>query len=68
MRHRTAQGTKSTEDKAIFHNRDILFSELRPYLQKVVIAPSDGYCALELIPFLCFGEIVPQYIVYFLKA
>ncbi len=68
LRHRTAQETKSTGDKAIFHKGDILFSKLRPYLQKVVIAPSDGYCTPELIPFHCFGEIVSQYIVYFLKA
>lgn len=68
LRHRTAQETKSTGDKAIFYKGDILFSKLRPYLQKVVIAPSDGYCTPELIPFHCFGEIVPQYIVYFLKA
>ena len=68
LRHRTAQETKSTGEKAIFHKGDILFSKLRPYLQKVVIAPSDGYCTPELIPFHCFGEIIPQYIVYFLKA
>ncbi|MBQ3585858.1 MAG: restriction endonuclease subunit S, partial [Synergistaceae bacterium] len=68
VRTRTAQESKSTGDKAIFHQGDILYSKLRPYLQKVLIAPSDGYCTPELIPFHCHGDIEPQYIVYFLKA
>ena len=68
LRRRTVQETKSTGDKAIFHQGDILYSKLRPYLLKILIAPSDGYCTPELIPFHCYGEINPQYIVYFLKA
>ena len=68
LRHRTAQETKSTGGKTIFHHGDILYSKLRPYLQKVLIAPSDGYCTPELMPFHCYGEIEPEYMLYFLKA
>lgn len=65
---RAAQEIKSIGDKAIFHQGDILFSKLRPYLQKILIAPSDGFCTPELIPFHCYGEIEPEYMLYFLKA
>ena len=68
LTQRIAQEIKSIGDKAIFHQGDILFSKLRPYLQKILIAPSDGFCTPELIPFHCYGEIEPEYMLYFLKA
>ena len=40
--------TKST--KNIFKKGDVLYSKLRPYLNKVVIADEDGVCSSEIIP------------------
>jgi type I restriction enzyme, S subunit len=34
-----------------FHKGDILYSKLRTYLNKVLVAPEDGYCTTEIIPF-----------------
>lgn len=49
-------------DKAVFHKGDILYSKLRPYLQKNLIAPEDGICSSEMVPFRLYGNINPSYI------
>lgn len=36
--------------KHVFKCGDILYSKLRPYLNKVLIADSDGYCTSEILP------------------
>lgn len=50
--------TKST--KHVFHSGAVLYSKLRPYLNKVVVAEEDGCCTSEILP-LDFGEILPKY-------
>lgn len=55
-------------DKTIFSRGDILYSKLRPYLLKIIIAPEDGICTPEIIPFTCYGNICKEYIVNFLKS
>ena len=59
---------KATGDKAVFKRGDILYSKLRPYLLKVLIAPDDGICSPEMIPFHLYGGIIAEYIVYYLKS
>ena len=44
---------KST--KHVFIKGNILYSKLRPYLNKCVIAPKNGFCTSEILP-LDFGE------------
>ena len=39
---------KST--KNIFKKNDVLYGKLRPYLNKVAIAPKSGVCTTEIIP------------------
>lgn len=48
------QDVKSTSSKHIFKVGDVLYSKLRPYLNKVVIADEDGYSTSEILP-LDFG-------------
>ena len=40
----------SLSTKHVFTKGDILYSKLRPYLNKVVIAPKDGFCTSEILP------------------
>ena len=47
--------SKST--KHIFKKDFVLYSKLRPYLNKCVIAPKDGFCTSEILP-LNFGKFV----------
>ena len=57
-----------TGDKVVFHQGQILYSKLRPYLKKILIAPKDGICTPELVPFVAFGGIFPHFLVSVLKA
>ena len=45
-----------------------MYSKLRPYLLKVLVAPADGICTPEIVPFSLYGNILPEYIVAFLKS
>ena len=42
---------KSKSDKHKFFMGNILYSKLRPYLNKVLIADDDGYCTTEILAF-----------------
>ena len=55
-------------DKVVFHKGQVLYSKLRPYLKKILVAPNDGVCTSELVPFCAYGEILSQFIVYLLKT
>src|SRR5690242_5783962 len=37
--------------KTVFHSGDILYGKLRPYLNKVGIAPDGGLCSTEIWAF-----------------
>ena len=65
---KTVDERKAVGDKTIFDSGDILYSKLRPYLLKILVAPDCGICTPEIVPFKVFGNIVPDYIVAFLKC
>ena len=47
----------TTSNKHIFKAGNVLYSKLRTYLNKVLIADTDGYCTSEILP-LDFGEYI----------
>lgn len=55
-------------NKVRFYKGQVLYSKLRPYLKKILVAPKDGICSSEMVPFNLFGSIDSQYAVYFLKS
>ncbi len=59
---------KISGDKVRFYKGQVLYSKLRPYLKKILVAPDDGICSSELVPFSLYGNIDAEYIVYFLKS
>ena len=63
-----ASERKISGDKVIFEKGNILYSKLRPYLLKILVAPDDGICTPELVPFDTYGEIYNRYIMWVLKA
>ena len=65
---KTVGDRKAVGDKTVFARGDILYSKLRPYLLKILIAPDDGICTPEIVPFHLYGGILPEYIVCFLKS
>ena len=52
-----------------FESGTVLYSKLRPYLNKVVLADEAGYATTELVPLRCDIErVVPSYLAYFLRS
>ena len=58
----------SIGDKTIFKKGNILYSKLRPYLKKILIAPEDGICTPELVPFDILGNMNSIFIINYLKS
>ena len=65
---KTVGERKAIGDKTVFNRGDILYSKLRPYLLKILVAPEGGICTPEIIPFTCYGNICKDFIVSFLKS
>ena len=65
---KTVGERKAIGDKTLFSKGDILYSKLRPYLLKILVAPDDGICTPEIVPFRVYGGIEPNYIVNYLKS
>ena len=40
-----------------FNKGDILYSKLRTYLNKVLVAPQSGYCTTEIMPFNSYCNV-----------
>jgi len=52
-----------------FEPRTVLYSKLRPYLNKVVVADEAGFGTTELVPLRCDpDEVHPEYLAYFLRS
>ena len=57
----------SLSTKSVFKKGDVLYSKLRPYLDKVIVADEDGVCTTEILPLKCFSNLNPSYLKYALK-
>ena len=44
------KGISVQSNKSRFKKGDVLYSKLRPYLNKVIVADDDGYCTTEIVP------------------
>lgn len=62
-----ASERKMSGDKVRFHKGQVLYSKLRPYLKKILVAPDDGICTPELVPFNTY-LIDAEYLVNVLKS
>ena len=50
-----------------FYRNEILYSKLRTYLNKVLVAPASGFCTSEIIPIHCI-ETNPWFICFVLRS
>ena len=57
----------SKSEKHIFYAGNVLYSKLRPYLNKAIIADEDGYCTSEILAF-DFGQINNEYAQIYLMS
>ncbi len=58
----------SASTKHRFHKGQVLYSKLRPYLNKVVLADQDGYCTSEILPLEFNSILLPKYARYYLMS
>ena len=51
-----------------FQKGDVLYSKLRTYLNKVLVASKAGYCTTEIIPFNSYCDISTHYLCHVLRS
>lgn len=51
--HRTVAESGATGPNNRFYEGQILYSKIRPSLNKVVVAPYDGLCSADMYPIIC---------------
>ena len=51
-----------------FHKGDVLYSKLRTYLNKVLVADEDGFCTTEIIPVTSMASVLPEYLNHVLRS
>lgn len=68
LTRRTTSHYKPQSTKHIFEKGDILYSKLRPYLNKVLIADTDGYCTSEILPLHFSKEINTSYLLFYFRS
>ena len=59
---------KSKSDKHKFFVGNVLYSKLRPYLNKVIIADECGYCTTEILAFDFGNYLLNQYAQIYLMS
>ncbi len=55
-----------TSPKHLFRQGQLVYSKIRPYLGKAVIAPSDGLCSADMYP--VDTGLVPQYLLWWMLS
>jgi len=51
-----------------FSGRNILYSKIRPYLNKVTLSDFEGYCSSDMYPLGPSDRVMIQYLFYFLLS
>lgn len=59
---------QSKSNKNRFHEGDVLYGKLRPYLKKILVAEESGVCTTEIVAFRGYGNICSKYIALVMKS
>lgn len=65
---RTSPERKPQSTKHVFKSGNLLYSKLRPYLNKVLIADADGYSTSEILPLHFSKDISVDYMLRFFRS
>lgn len=68
LNHRYATGKEVKSTKLKFNTTHVLYSKLRPYLNKVVLPPEEGVCVTDLLPLLPNEKVTQKYLYYYLRS
>ena len=58
---------QARSDKNRFHEGDVLYGKLRPYLNKVIVADEEGVCTTEILPVRGYYGVSPRYLMHAVK-
>lgn len=58
----------SVSTKHKFHSGQVLYSKLRPYLNKVILSDTDGYFTSEILPLEFKNCVLLEYARYYLMS
>jgi len=61
-------GREVKSTKLRFNTKHVLYSKLRPYLNKVIIPPEEGICVTDLLPLLPNKKVTQKYLYYYLRS
>lgn len=65
---KTAKERPFKSTKNWFERGNVLYGKLRPYLNKVVVADTDGVCTTEIIPLDAEPFVLNRYLFHWLKT
>lgn len=68
LQFKTFSERPSLSTKSVFKKGWVLYSKLRPYLDKVVVVPKDGVCTTEILPLPIYSNLTAGYFLYTLKG
>lgn len=63
LSERNVKGTRHE-----FKKGQLLYSKLRTYLNKVLIAPEDGYCSSEIVPISFNNNVNVEYMYHYMRS
>lgn len=62
----TAKDQGADSGKYLFESGEVLYSKIRPHLQKVCIAPVDGICSADMYAIKPKDELLNTFLVYYM--
>jgi type I restriction enzyme, S subunit len=62
LERRTAAEQGAISGKYVFHTGDIVYSKIRPYLRKAILADFQGLCSADMYPLTPAKDICPAFI------
>jgi type I restriction enzyme, S subunit len=62
LEKRTASDQKAISGKYLFSAGDIVYSKIRPYLRKVILADFEGICSADMYPLKAAQDVVAGYV------
>jgi type I restriction enzyme S subunit len=64
----TAKEQGAISGKYLVRKGDIVYSKIRPHLNKCALTDFDGLCSADMYPIRTEGELTPQFLLYWMLA
>lgn len=64
----TAEEQAAESGKYLCQAGDVIYSKIRPALRKVCLAPSDCLCSADMYPLRPYGQLLNEYLLWFILS